>query len=233
MADKNASFDVTTSVDLQEVDNAVNQADKEIVQRFDFKGAKVSIEFKRVEGILILLADSDMRLTALYDVLYAKLIKRGVPVRNLDVGDAKPAGGDTLRQEIKLKMALDSDTAKKVAASYKKQREVRPLRIDIHNEKATAKALKGTFGVIGAVQHQLNLSLMNACLGADAHYGDLGGLFAVFRQVDDGGGHGSGLRGFRDGIWRERRLGLGRCGGLLLSRRRFGFGGIFVLDRAE
>ena len=61
MADKNASFDVTTSVDLQEVDNAVNQADKEIVQRFDFKGAKVSIEFKRVEGILILLADSDMR----------------------------------------------------------------------------------------------------------------------------------------------------------------------------
>ena len=159
MADKNASFDVTTSVDLQEVDNAVNQADKEIVQRFDFKGAKVSIEFKRAEGILILLADSDMRMTALYDVLYAKLIKRGVPVRNLDVGDAKPAGGDTLRQEIKLKMALDSDTAKKVAAAIKeaKLRKVQasiqadqvrvtsPSRDDL--QEAIALLRKGDFGV--------------------------------------------------------------------------------------
>ena len=159
MADKNASFDVTTSVDLQEVDNAVNQADKEIVQRFDFKGAKVSIEFKRVEGILILLADSDMRMAALYDVLYAKLIKRGVPVRNLDVGDAKPAGGDTLRQEIKLKMALDSDTAKKVAAYIKEAKlkkvqasiqadQVRvtsPSRDDL--QEAIALLKKGDFGV--------------------------------------------------------------------------------------
>ena len=159
MADKNASFDVTTSVDLQEVDNAVNQADKEIVQRFDFKGAKVSIEFKRVEGILILNADSDMRLTALYDVLYSKLIKRGVPVRNLDVGDPKPMGGDTLKQEIKLKMALDSDTAKKVAAAIKEAKlkkvqasiqadQVRvtgPSRDDL--QEAIAVLKKGDFGV--------------------------------------------------------------------------------------
>lgn len=159
MADKNASFDVTTSVDLQEVDNAVNQADKEIVQRFDFKGAKVSIEFKRVEGILILNADSDMRLTALYDVLYSKLIKRGVPVRNLDVGDPKPMGGDTLKQEIKLKMALDSDTAKKVAAAIKEAKlkkvqasiqadQVRvtgPSRDDL--QEAIAVLRKGDFGV--------------------------------------------------------------------------------------
>lgn len=159
MADKNASFDVTTSVDLQEVDNAVNQADKEIVQRFDFKGAKVSIEFKRTEGMLVLLADSDMRLTALYDVLYGKLIKRGVPVRNLDVGDPKPMGGDTLRQEIKLKMALDSDTAKKVAAAIKEAKlkkvqasiqadQVRvtsPSRDDL--QEAIALLRKGDFGV--------------------------------------------------------------------------------------
>lgn len=159
MADKNASFDVTTSVDLQEVDNAVNQADKEIVQRFDFKGAKVSIEFKRADGLLVLLADSDMRLTALYDVLYGKLIKRGVPVRNLDVGDPKPMGGDTLKQEIKLKMALDSDTAKKVAAAIKeaKLRKVQasiqadqvrvtsPSRDDL--QEAIALLKKGDFGV--------------------------------------------------------------------------------------
>jgi uncharacterized protein YajQ (UPF0234 family) len=159
MADKNSSFDVTTSVDLQEVDNAVNQADKEIVQRYDFKGAKVSIEFKRADGMLVLLADSDMRLTALYDVLYAKLIKRGVPVRNLDVSDPKPMGGDTLRQEIMLKMALDSDTAKKVAAAIKEAKlkkvqasiqadQVRvtsPSKDDL--QEAIALLRKGDFGV--------------------------------------------------------------------------------------
>lgn len=159
MASSNSSFDVTTSVDLQEVDNAVNQADKEIAQRFDFKGAKVSIEFNRTDATLILLADSDMRMTALYDVLYGKLIKRGVPVRNLDVGDAKPAGGDTLRQEIKLKMALDSDTAKKVAAHIKEAKlkkvqasiqadQVRvssPSKDDLQDAIAVLRA--GDFGV--------------------------------------------------------------------------------------
>ena len=114
-----SSFDVTTGVDMQEVDNAVNQAQKEIAQRYDFKGANVEIDFKRAEEQIVLSADSDFRMKALFDVLQAKLIKRGVPVKNLDVGDTKPAGGDTVRKEIKLKTALDGDTAKKVAAAIK------------------------------------------------------------------------------------------------------------------
>ena len=73
-----ASFDVTTGVDLQEVDNAVNQAQKEIAQRYDFKGSKATIEFKRAEGLLALVADSDFQMTALFDVVQSKLIKRGV-----------------------------------------------------------------------------------------------------------------------------------------------------------
>jgi uncharacterized protein YajQ (UPF0234 family) len=114
-----SSFDVTTGVDMQEVDNAVNQAQKEIAQRYDFKGANVEIDFKRAEEQIVLSADSDFRMKALFDVLQAKLIKRGVPVKNLDVGETKPAGGDTVRKEIKLKTALDGDTAKKVAAAIK------------------------------------------------------------------------------------------------------------------
>src|SRR5438067_11502986 len=114
-----SSFDVTTGVDLQEVDNAVNQAQKEIGQRYDFKGSKASIEFKRAESMLVLIADSDFKMRALFDVLQTKLIKRGVPVKNLDIGETKPAGGDTVRKEIKLKTALDSETAKKVAAAIK------------------------------------------------------------------------------------------------------------------
>jgi uncharacterized protein YajQ (UPF0234 family) len=113
------SFDVSTGVDLQEVDNAVNQAQKEIAQRYDFKGSKVSIDFKRAESAIELVADDDYKMRALFDVLQAKLIKRGVPVKNLDLGEIRPAGGDTVRREVKLKTALDSDTARKVAAAIK------------------------------------------------------------------------------------------------------------------
>jgi uncharacterized protein YajQ (UPF0234 family) len=114
-----ASFDVTTGVDLQEVDNAVNQAQKEIAQRYDFKGSKASIDFRRADGLLVLVADSDYQMTALFDVLQSKLIRRGVPVKNLDVGELKAAGGDTVRREVKLKTALDGETAKQVAAAIK------------------------------------------------------------------------------------------------------------------
>ncbi|MDE3127794.1 MAG: YajQ family cyclic di-GMP-binding protein [Gemmatimonadota bacterium] len=114
-----ASFDVTTGVDLQEVDNAVNQAPKEIAQRYDFKGSKASIEFKRAEGLLALVADSDFQMKALFDVLQGRLIKRAVPVKNLDIGEVKPAAGDTVRREVKLKTALDGETARKVAAAIK------------------------------------------------------------------------------------------------------------------
>ncbi|MCC7003403.1 MAG: YajQ family cyclic di-GMP-binding protein [Gemmatimonadaceae bacterium] len=119
---KDASFDITTSVDLQEVDNAVNQASKEVAQRYDFKDAKLAtVELKRTEGLIKLSSDSDMRLRAMWDILQAKLIKRGVPVKNLDAGEPTPGGGDTWHRDIKLKQALDGDTCKKVVAAIKEQ----------------------------------------------------------------------------------------------------------------
>ena len=113
------SFDVTTGVDLQEVDNAVNQAQKELAQRYDFKGSKAAIEFKRAEALLDLTADNEFQMKSLFDIVQTKLIKRHVSVKNLDVGDVKPAGNDTVRREVKLKTALDSETAKKVSATIK------------------------------------------------------------------------------------------------------------------
>ena len=111
-----SSFDVTTGVDLQEVDNAVNQAQKDISQRYDFKGTVATIDFSRAQGTIDLMAESEYRMDALFDVLQSKLIKRGVPVKNLDIGDAKPAGGDKVTRHIKLKMSLDAETAKKARA---------------------------------------------------------------------------------------------------------------------
>jgi uncharacterized protein YajQ (UPF0234 family) len=118
MAQQN-SFDVTTGVDMQEVDNAVNQAQKEVAQRYDFKGSKAAIEFDRTLGTLELSAEDDFRMRALFDIVQSRLIKRNVPVKNLDVGDVEQASGGTVRRTVKLKTALDSDTAKKVAAAIK------------------------------------------------------------------------------------------------------------------
>ena len=156
---QNASFDVTTGVDLQEVDNAINQAQKEIAQRYDFKGSHSSIEFKRAEELIALVADSDFQMRALFGVVQAKLIKRGVPVKNLDVGEIKQAGGDTVRREVKLKTALDGDTAKRVAAAIKdaklkkvqasiqgdQVRVTSPSKDDL--QEAMALLRKGEFGV--------------------------------------------------------------------------------------
>ena len=120
---KDASFDITTSVDLQEVDNAVNQASKEVAQRYDFKDAKLAtVELKRTEGLIKLSSDSDMRLRAMWDILQAKLIKRGVPVKNLDAGEPTPGGGDTWHRDVKLKQAHDGETCKKVVAAIKEQK---------------------------------------------------------------------------------------------------------------
>jgi len=129
-----SSFDVTTGVDIQEVDNAVNQAQKEIGQRYDFKGSKSTIELKRPESMLVLVADDDFKMRALFDVLQSKLIKRGVSVKNLDIGETKPAGGDTVRKEIKLKTALDTDTAKKVAAAIK-EAKLKKVKAAIQGEQ--------------------------------------------------------------------------------------------------
>lgn len=156
---QNASFDVTTGVDLQEVDNAVNQAQKEVAQRYDFKGSNATIEFKRAEEQILLVANSDFQMNALFDIVQSKLIKRGVPVKNLEVGEFKQAGGDMVRCEIKLKTALDSDTAKKVAAAIKdaklkkvqasiqgdQVRVTSPSRDDLQD--AIALLRKGDFGV--------------------------------------------------------------------------------------
>jgi uncharacterized protein YajQ (UPF0234 family) len=116
---KNATFDVSSTVDLQEVDNAVNQARKEIAQRYDFKGATTEIEFDQAEGLLKLLADDDYKLTALIDVLQSKLIKRSVPIRNLDYGKIEPAFGGKVRQTVTLQQGISTEKAKEIVKAIK------------------------------------------------------------------------------------------------------------------
>ena len=113
------SFDVSTGADLQEVDNAVNQAMKEVATRYDFKGTASAIRFDRAAPALTLDAPDDFKLKALYDVLQTKLIRRQVPIRNLDAGPVQPASGGRVRQEVRIKQGIESDTAREIVKTIK------------------------------------------------------------------------------------------------------------------
>lgn len=116
---QNHSFDISTGVDLQEVDNAVNQAAKEIQQRYDFKGTNCTLDFDRDEGAVKLEADDEYRLKAVYDVLVAKLAKRNVPLKNLDPGSVEIGGLGRARQTLTLKQGIPQDTAREIVKRVK------------------------------------------------------------------------------------------------------------------
>ena len=116
---KNSSFDISTGVDLQEVDNAVNQALKEIGQRYDFKGTDCTIRYDRAAPAIALEADDAYRLEALKTVLREKLAKRGVPLKNLDEGKVEEGTMGRHRQTLGLKQGIDQDTAKQIVKDVK------------------------------------------------------------------------------------------------------------------
>ncbi len=128
------SFDVTTGCDLQEVDNSINQAMKEVRQRFDFKGLKVDIEFRRAEDMIVLHAPDEFKLAALWDVLQQKLVRRKVPVRNLQLGKVVPAGGGTVTQEISLQQGLPSETARAIVKFIKEQK-IKKVQSEIQGDQ--------------------------------------------------------------------------------------------------
>ena len=118
MADQ-SSFDITSNVDLQEVDNALNQARKEVAQRYDFKGSKASIEFDPKESKMVLVADDDFKLNALWEILQTRLVRRNVPVKNMTRGTVQPAANTTVRQEIALQQGIPSEKAKDIVKFIK------------------------------------------------------------------------------------------------------------------
>jgi len=113
------SFDVTSEIDLQEVDNALNQARKEIAQRYDFKGSKAAVELDQKNHTLTLSAEDAFKLTALWDVVQTRLVRRSVPVKNLKRGEVEPASAGSVRQVITLQMGVPSDAAREIVKAIK------------------------------------------------------------------------------------------------------------------
>jgi uncharacterized protein YajQ (UPF0234 family) len=116
------SFDITSGCDLQEVDNAVNQTRKEIGQRFDFKGLKVAIDFRRSENQLVLTGPEEVHLKAMWEILLGRMVKRGVPTKNLKHGKAEPAAGNTVRLEVTLQQGVPTETGRAIVKIVKEQK---------------------------------------------------------------------------------------------------------------
>jgi len=136
----NFSFDIVSEVDLQEVDNAVNQAKKELAQRYDFKGSKSSIEFNREEKKLIIVGDDDFKLRALKDILATKLAKRGVSLKSLTFGEPEKAFEGTLRMSAEISTGIPKEKSKELVKIIK---DFNPkLQTQIEGEKIKVSSPK-------------------------------------------------------------------------------------------
>lgn len=113
------SFDIVCEIDLQEVSNAVNQAMKEIGQRFDFKGSKSSIELDKAAKSIKLISDDEHKLKSVIDILQSKLVKRGIPLKALIYGKVEPASGNTVRQIANLQQGVPIEKAKEIVKIIK------------------------------------------------------------------------------------------------------------------
>ena len=128
------SFDITTGCDLQEVDNAINQAIKEIRQRYDFKGLDVGIDFRRADNKLILHAPDDFKLRAMWDVIQEKMVRRQVPLKNLQHGKILPAAGGTVTQEVNLQQGIPIETARAIV-KFIKELKIKRTQSEIQGEQ--------------------------------------------------------------------------------------------------
>src|SRR5438552_4301776 len=116
-----SSFDITSTIDFQEVDNALNQARKEVAQRYDFKGAKADIELNPTEKKLTLTADSEFKMNALWEIVQTRLVRRGVAVKNFKGGESQPAAGGTVRRVIDIQQGIPIEAAREIVKFLKDQ----------------------------------------------------------------------------------------------------------------
>ncbi|MGD0338591.1 MAG: YajQ family cyclic di-GMP-binding protein [Bacteroidota bacterium] len=113
------SFDIVSEVNMQEVDNALNQARKEIIQRFDFKGSKTTIDLNQKEKIITLISDDEYKMKAVIDIIQLKMIKRNVSLKALQYSSIDPAAGGTVRLIITLQAGIGKDQSREIVKLIK------------------------------------------------------------------------------------------------------------------
>ena len=160
----NFSFDIVSEVDLQEMDNAVNQANKELSQRYDFKASKSSIHYDRAEKLVTLVADDDFKLRALTDILVTRMAKRGISIKSLKFNDPEKAFEGYLRQKVEICMGIDKENAKKLtgiikAMGAKVQAQIEGEKIKVSSAKKDE--LQAVITHLKGIEFPLALSFCN------------------------------------------------------------------------
>lgn len=149
-----SSFDIVSRVDMQEVLNAVEQAGKELRQRYDFKGSKSTIELNRDAKVITLVSDDDFKLKSVVDVLATKLAKRKVPLKSLLYGKVMEGSGQTVRQEIKIQEGISQDRAKTIVKLIKNMKLKVQAEIQKDQLRVRAKKKDDLQAVINAVKEK-------------------------------------------------------------------------------
>lgn len=139
MADEH-SFDVVCEVDMQEVTNAVQQAVKEIEQRFDFKGSKSKLDLDKDKHLITVTSDNDMKLESVIDILQSKLVKRGISLKALTYGKIEQAAGNTVRQPITLQQGISQEKSKEIVKLIKDMKL--KVNAEIQSDQVRVKAKK-------------------------------------------------------------------------------------------
>jgi len=125
------SFDIVSKIDGQTLDNAINNAKKEILNRYDFHSSKSSIELDKKTNIITILTEDDMKLKAITDSIISRMMKQHLDPNSLDFGKETIASGNMIRKEVKIKEGIDKETAKKIVAKIKDSKiKVQPSVMD-------------------------------------------------------------------------------------------------------
>jgi len=157
------SFDIVSKVDVQEVDNAVNQAIKEIQQRFDFRGSKSEIKWEKKDDIVIT-GDDDNKLKSIIDILQTKFVKRNVSLKSLEYGNVEDASGGLKRQIITIKQGIPSEKAKDLTKKIKELKVKVQAQIMDDQIRVTGKKIDDLQEVIQALKSMeldINLQYIN------------------------------------------------------------------------
>jgi cyclic-di-GMP-binding protein len=133
------SFDITSEVDMQEVDNAINQARKELGQRYDFKGSPATIELDQKEKTLTLTAEDKFKIGALWEIVQTRMVRRNVPVKNLKPGEIEPASAGTVKQVFTLQVGIPTEAAKEIV-KFLKDAKLKKVQASIQADQVRVQA---------------------------------------------------------------------------------------------
>jgi len=161
---KDSSFDIVSEIDMQEVDNGINQAKKEVVNRYDLKSTNSNIDLDRDQDKIIVETANDMALTAVVDVIKTKMIKRGISPKALDISKAEDASGGRVRQEIKLVRGISSEKAKEINQIIKKSKIKVKTQIEGDKLRISGKSrdlLQETIALVKESNMEIPLQFIN------------------------------------------------------------------------